>query len=188
MKRFVFVLVLLALSTPSIAQCVTGEGNIFNATAIDPASTSRLTAWSNGVCYGASPDTELRYASVWADDPITPIKDGITPFDSFRVISDSGVVYEEEVMAVDGVYILRVDTTMTILLDSLSTAIVDLNTLYSSAIDRGDSLAAVINSFPDVTALQAQLDMALVDRASLIADRSVAMDRIRQILNSISNR
>jgi len=141
-------------------------------------------------CVGVSVDSgQFSYATIWADDPLTVEKDGLAEGDLFTLFPFP--------MERDAIYIMRssnVDTTFSALMDSLTTELAILSLAIDNVVIKRDSLQAIVDNFPDISALQNSLNSANTRVATLELDLSQAklqfnilVTSIRAMLNKIRN-
>ncbi len=162
--------------------CETGEGNIFNATLIlhesiitPLQSDESFLAIGDFGCVGESTGTSVNATAtpitIWADDPLSDNKNGLSPGESFEIFlkTPSGTIPLP--METDAIYVIRsasMDTVLSPVIDQLR---VDINVLgvkadsLKSVVDiqfaRADSLQGLVDNFPGTVAtLQANLAAA----------------------------
>lgn len=147
------------MASPS--NCLTGQGNIYNATLIMETDQPFEVHGDIG-CVGSSVNAgQYSYATIWGDDDLTPEKDGLYEGDMIDIIP---FPFER-----DAIYTVRsatLDTTWSIVLDSLVFVADSLVTqrdiwetrAYGHRASR-DSLQAIVDNFPDDYAdLQVRID------------------------------
>lgn len=201
MKVITILLLTVMLSLSSSAQvCETGEGNIFNATVILHESVVKplqdgesMIAMSDTHCVGESFGTSVgataTSVTVWAADPLSTRKNGLSPGETFEIFlkTPSGTIPLP--MEEDAIYIIRsasMDTTLNAVLDALSAEVINLARGLDSLIVRSDSLQGLVDNFPIVAAaLQLDLVTANTTITTLRLDVSEAETRMTILLAAI---
>ena len=164
--------------------CLTGTGNIFNATLIVESNTPFDVIGDIG-CVGSSVNTggQFSYATIWADDPLTSEKDGLENGDTFILFPFP--------MEADAIYTMTsatVDTTFSALLDSLTTELALLSTEVNNIVVERDSLQGLVDNFPaSVQALQNSLNIASNRVIELEADLRTANLQFPLLISIIRN-
>ena len=174
---------LLTGSAPMKQDCLTGQGNIFNATLIAETNVPFEVRGNIG-CVGSSVDTggQFSYATIWGDDPLTVEKDGLANGDRFTLFPFP--------MENDAIYIMRsatFDTTLSVLVDSLTSQLFSLSLAIDSVVTQRDSLQLYLDSLPDVAALQDRITFLEDDLAAANVQFGILFNFIRIIFDRLRN-
>ncbi|HEC64837.1 MAG TPA: hypothetical protein ENI23_06070 [bacterium] len=162
---------------------MTGQGNVFNATLIVETNQSFEVHGDIG-CVGSSINNgQFSYATIWANNPLTPEKDGLEDGDTFTLFPFP--------MEVDAIYTMTSalrDTTFSALLDSLTTELSLLSNEVNSIITERDSLQGLVDNFPaSVQALQNSLNIASNRVIELETDLQTANLQFPLLISIIRN-
>ncbi len=122
------------------------------------------------------------YATIWGDDPLTVEKDGLADGDRFTLFPFP--------MENDAIYIMRsatVDTTLSVLVDSLTSQLFSLSLAIDSVVTQRDSLQLYLSNLPDIAALQNRITFLENDLAAANVQFGILFNFIRIIFDRLRN-